>query len=99
MAKMLDGHGDMLIYGFESAPGSDRLYPWLLGNLGILRQYIHDGGHYQEITNKDGTTGAYFHLDDMPLGFLETVTEYHPLTVRTRGSDALNKIYRYSSPI
>jgi hypothetical protein len=42
-----------------------------LGNLGILRQYIHDGGHYQEIPDKDGTTGAYFHLSDMPLGFLE----------------------------
>ena len=42
-----------------------------LGNLGILRQYIHDGGHYQEIPDKDGTTGAYFHLNDMPLGFLE----------------------------
>lgn len=71
MAKMCDGHGDMLIYGFESAPGSDRLYPWLLGNLNILRQYVRDGGYFQEITNKDGTTGAYFHLDDMPLGFLE----------------------------
>ncbi len=47
MAKMLDGHGDMLIYGFDSAPGSDRLYPWLLGNLGILRQYIRDGGYYE----------------------------------------------------
>jgi hypothetical protein len=71
MAKMLNGHGDMLIYGFESAPGSDRLCPWLLGNLEILRQYIRDGGYYEPKPNDDGTTAAYFYLDDMPLGFLE----------------------------
>lgn len=70
MAKLLDGYGDILIYGFESKPGSDRLYPWLLADLDTLRQYIRDGGRYEPKPNGDGTTAAYFYLADMAPEFI-----------------------------
>ena len=70
MDKLMAGHGDMLIHGFECAPGWDRLGPWFLGDLDILRQYVRDGGHYEQKLNTDGTTAAYFYLADMPLEFI-----------------------------
>jgi hypothetical protein len=70
MSKLLAGYGDMLIYGFESNPGSRRLHPWLLGNLDVWRQYMFDDGHYDEGPNGDGTIAAYFYLDRLPPGFI-----------------------------
>jgi len=92
MAKMLDGHGDMLIYGFESAPGSDRLYPRLLGILAFcVSTYV-----MVAITNQNLTTTVQLPptsiLTTCRSGSSRTVKEYHPMTVRTRGSDAATQI-------
>jgi hypothetical protein len=72
MEKMLaEGYGDMLIYGFESNPGSRRLFPWLLGDLAILRKHIHDDGPYEIVPHKDDTTvAAYFYLYQTPPEFI-----------------------------
>lgn len=71
MPKIRAGWGDFTIYGFESEPGSDRLHPWFIGNVNLLRSYIGEGGYYKPHKNKDNssTLGA-FHLADMPLGFV-----------------------------
>lgn len=65
MAKMCAGWGDFGIYGFESEPGSDRLSPWVLYNIHLLREYIADGGGYKEIPNHDGTWFAAFNIDQV----------------------------------
>jgi hypothetical protein len=71
MPKIKAGWGDFTIYGFESMHGSDRLYPWFIGNIAILRDYIARDGYYKPQRNKDGSSRlAAFHLADMPLGFV-----------------------------
>ena len=71
MPKIKAGWGDFTIYGFESAPGSDRLGPWFIGNIALLRDYIARGGYYKTQRNKDRSSRlAAFHLADMPLGFV-----------------------------
>jgi hypothetical protein len=71
MPKIRAGWGDFTIYGFESEPGSDRLGPWFIGNLGLLRDYLRRGGYYIPQTNRDGSsTFGAFHLGDMPLEFV-----------------------------
>lgn len=71
MPKLRHGYGDLTIYGFESEPGSDRMYPWLIGNTAILRDYLNSGGYYKVQRNRDGSSRlAAVHLADMPLGFV-----------------------------
>lgn len=70
MEKLLEGLGDLLIYGYEAYPGWRCLHPWLLGDLDILRQYIRDGGAYETWRNDDGTTAAYFHRYQLPPEFV-----------------------------
>jgi hypothetical protein len=72
MVKMLNGWGDLFVYGFEAADGSDRLFPYFVGNTQLLRQSIRDGcGPWAIRTNKDGSSSmAVFRLMDMPLGFV-----------------------------
>jgi len=70
-AKLLEGRGDLLIYGYEAYPGWRRLHPWLLGDLDVLRQYIRDGGHYEVAEpDEDGTTAAYFYRYKLPSEFV-----------------------------
>jgi hypothetical protein len=69
--KLCAGYGDFTIYGFESAPGSDRLGPWFLGNAAMLADYIDRGGYGAVEANHDGSsTFTAYHLADMPLGFV-----------------------------
>lgn len=71
MPKIKAGWGDFTIYGFEAEPGSDRLYPWFIGNLPLLREYLASGGYYKVQQNKDRSSRlAALHLGDMPLGFV-----------------------------
>jgi len=71
MPKIKAGWGDFTIYGFESEPGSDRMHPWFIGNLGLLRDYINRGGYYRIEKNRDNSSRlAAFHHGDMPLGFV-----------------------------
>lgn len=73
MDKIKLGYGDMFVYGFESEPGSDRLYPWFIGNLDILREYYEHGGRSAGRKKNKGNHGSSFlafNLDDMPLGFI-----------------------------
>jgi len=81
MPKIRAGWGDLMIYGFESYPESDRLGPWFMGNIAMLRRYIAEGGWFDVRANKDGSSrlGA-FHLGDMPLGFV----------IASEGLDALD---------
>jgi len=73
MQKMLARWGDIIVYGFESAPDSDRLWPWFVGNTEILREYIGAHGYFDRRDNADGSSQlAGFRLDDMPLAFLIT---------------------------
>jgi hypothetical protein len=71
MVKMQRGYGDFVIYGFESEPDSDRLFPWFIGNTELLRDYVNCGGYIKQQRNRDGssTLGAV-HLADMPIGFV-----------------------------
>ncbi|MGH3428197.1 MAG: hypothetical protein ACRDQZ_11645 [Mycobacteriales bacterium] len=73
MDKIKLGFGDMFVYGFEQEPGSDRLYPWFIGNLEILRDHhARTGRSAGEQRNKGpgGSSFKAFNLDDMPLGFV-----------------------------
>ncbi|MGH3834165.1 MAG: hypothetical protein ACRDSF_00455 [Pseudonocardiaceae bacterium] len=73
MDKIKLGFGDMFVYGFESEPGSDRMYPWFIGNLEILRDYYDHGGRSAGEQRNKGPGGSHFeafNLDDMPLGFI-----------------------------
>lgn len=73
MDKLRLGYGDMFVYGFQSAPGSDRMYPWFVGNLHVLRDWTEQGGHPSEKGRNKGPRGstfAVFDLSSMPLGFI-----------------------------
>lgn len=71
MPKMLNGWGDFFIYGFEESQGSDRMYPWLIGNMEMLRDYVKRGGYSVIKDNRDRSSRLRsFHLADMPLGFV-----------------------------
>lgn len=70
LEKILDGWGDVYVYGFESEPGSDRLFPWLAADLGVFRNYVAGGGWLRLKPNGDGTRLAIFRLADMPPGFV-----------------------------
>jgi hypothetical protein len=72
MPKIRAGWGDFTIYGFESETGSDRMGPWFIGNVNLLRSYLREPGHYYSVHgNDDGSSRlAAFHIADMPLGFL-----------------------------
>ena len=71
MKKLLEGRGDLLVYGYEAYPNWRRLHSWLLGDLDVLRQYICDGGSYEiGPPNDDGTTAAYFHRYQLPPEFV-----------------------------
>lgn len=70
MAKVRLGEGDFFVYGFESEPDSDRLYPWVLVNLEMIRDYDLHGG-YSTVKRNKGERGSWlraFSLDDLPLG-------------------------------
>jgi hypothetical protein len=71
MPKIRRGWGDFTIYGFESEPGSDRMGPWFIGNIAMLRDYFACGGYYSVYSNKDHSSRlAAVHLGDVPLGFV-----------------------------
>lgn len=71
MPKLRSGYGDFTIYGFESEPGSDQMYPWFIANTAILRDYLNRGGYFKVERNSDGSSRlAVVHLGDMPLGFI-----------------------------
>lgn len=68
--KVRLGDGDYFVYGFESEPGSDRLYPWVIVNLDLLREYDMLGG-YSRVQRNKGVRDSWlrvFSLDDLPLG-------------------------------
>jgi hypothetical protein len=70
MDKLRLGEGDIFVYGFESEPGSDRLYPWAVVNLDLIREYDAIGG-YSTVKRNKGERGSWlraFCLDDLPLG-------------------------------
>jgi hypothetical protein len=70
MDKVRLGDGDMFIYGFESEPGSPRLYPWAVVNLDMIRDYDMRGG-YSTVKRNKGERGTWlrvFSLDDLPVG-------------------------------
>jgi hypothetical protein len=72
MPKIRQGWGDFTIYGFESEPGSNRLGPWFLGNVEMLRDYLRRGGYYKVKENRDRSSRfAAFNHGDMPLGFIK----------------------------
>lgn len=74
--KVRDGFGDFGLYGFaESAKrGCHRLGQWFVYNLGLLREYLDDGGRWYERGPTD--TGSYLAAFDVTevasakLGFL-----------------------------
>lgn len=68
LAKIRSGFGDYLVYGFEAEPGSDRLRPWALINVWLLREYINTGGRWALGDNGDGTRFAAFTLAELPHG-------------------------------
>ena len=71
MQKLLEGYGDVFVYGFEAELNADRLHPWFIGNSEMLRQYIRSGGYYEIRPNVDHSSHlAAFDLSDMPIGFL-----------------------------
>jgi hypothetical protein len=71
MPKIRHGYGDFFIYGFEAEPDADKMHPWLIGNVSILRKYLSDGGYFKIHDNKDGSSRlAVFHIADMPIGFV-----------------------------
>lgn len=70
MDKLRLGEGDIFIYGFESEPGSDKLFPWVILNLDMVREYDDRGG-YSTVSRNKGPYGSWlrvFNLDDLPLG-------------------------------
>lgn len=71
MPKLRKGWGDLMVYGFESEVDSNRLNPWWVINLEMLRDYIARGGYFRSQPNHDGSSSfAVFWLEDMPLGFV-----------------------------
>lgn len=80
MPKLRKGWGDLMIYGFESEVDSDRLGPWWVINLEMLRDYLACGGYYRSQDNRDGSSSfAVFWLEDMPLGFVLASEGIKPL--------------------
>ena len=52
------------MYGFESEPGSDRLFPWILYDLDYVRDYLNQGGPWhRHVNNADGVGYAVFRID------------------------------------
>lgn len=70
MDKVRLGEGDIFVYGFESEPGSDRLDPWVVVNLDMVRAYDVQGG-YSTVRRNKGERASWlrvFDLDDLLLG-------------------------------
>jgi hypothetical protein len=71
LRKLELGFGDFGVYGFESEPGADRLYPWVLYNVALLREHLNGGGRWYYGRNLDGSSDfAAFDVRDLPLGCL-----------------------------
>jgi hypothetical protein len=68
MDKMKAGWGDYMIYGFESTPGSDRLYPWTMLRLSRLTAWDPEGQGWRSIQHNtdDSSDFAVYWLEDIP---------------------------------
>lgn len=76
LAKVIEGWGDYILYGFGSA-SENRLTGWTLGDLRVFRLWF--GRHLMEHrgaapgigkTNPDGTTFRAFRYADLPREFV-----------------------------
>jgi hypothetical protein len=95
MDKVRLGEGDIFVYGFESAPGSDRLSPWVVVNLDLIRAYDIQGG-YSTVRRNKGDRASWlrvFCLDDLLLGTvlksegIETTSQGERLSCRNPNWD------------
>lgn len=64
-SKMSAGWGEVMIYGFESSPGSTRLDPWIVLN---IRALVEAGTQWRERKpNRDGSSDfVTYWLEDLP---------------------------------
>lgn len=68
LAKIREGWGDRLLYGFGSQEGF--LQQWFVGDLTVLREYLVLNPPPDAISNGDGTALCAFNLSDLPHSFI-----------------------------
>lgn len=68
LAKIRDGWGDRLLYGFGSDTG--RLQQWFVGDLNVLREHLVLNPPPRAINNRDGTALCAFKLSELPHSFI-----------------------------
>ena len=69
MDKIRQGYGDFFAYGFEAFAGSDRLHPWCLSNVALIREHLDGNGRWRHRPNHDNSSDlAVFTLEDLPAG-------------------------------
>lgn len=79
MSKLRQGWGDFMLYGFEAEPDADRLHPWALLNLALLREYFDRDGRWQRRVNRDGSSDfAAIDVADLPLGAVLNSAGHEP---------------------
>jgi hypothetical protein len=72
LAKVLDGWGDYLLYGFadwSSAFAVPRFVSWTLADLNVFRSH-YVLGMGEPVRNPDGTAGRAFNWTDFPGGLV-----------------------------
>ena len=78
LAKVLEGWGDYIIYGFADEDEADTLVRWLLGDLSVFRGWFHHElarlpvGQIpgQRCRNGDGTEFIALSVSDLPSEFV-----------------------------